>query len=195
MLAPEVERLYDAFVHSRASRRDLPLLPPTDARTFCSTIRNKVLDTLDSLPGDDPGFNFGLVISHENQHDETMLQALNLRSGPALLDAGSPLPPGRSGVAGTSVLVPAGEFTLGVDAVTEPHSLDNERGAHTVDLPAFRIGTVPVTNGEWRQFIEDGGYDDRRWWSDRGWRHRHEAELWAPQFWKRDGTRTRFGHV
>ena len=37
-----------------------------------------------------------------------MLQALNLRSGPPLLDAGSPLPPGRSGVAGTSVLVPGG---------------------------------------------------------------------------------------
>ncbi len=50
-------------------------------------MRNKVLDTLDALPDDDDdaAFNFGLVISHENQHDETMLQALNLRSGPPLL--------------------------------------------------------------------------------------------------------------
>ena len=112
-----------------------------------------------------------------------MLQALNLRTGPALLDRGAPLPPGRAGVAGTSVLVPAGEFILGVDAVTEPHSLDNERSAHRVDLPAFRIGRVPVTNGEWRQFIDDGGYDEQRWWSDRGWAHRQEADLRAPQFW------------
>ena len=107
-------------------------------------------------------FNFGLVISHENQHDETMLQALNLRSGPALLDRGAALPPGRSGVAGTSVLVPGGAFVLGVDAVTEPHSLDNERPAHVVDVPAFRIGRVPVTNGEWRQFVDDGGYRQPR---------------------------------
>ena len=195
LLDPQVERCYDAFLNSRASRVDLPLLSPAEARSYCSTVRNKALDSLDALPADGDEFTFGLVVSHENQHGETMLQALNLRTGPALLDPGAVLPPGRASIAGTSVLVPAGEFTLGVDAVTEPHSLDNERCAHTVDLPAFRIGTVPVTNGEWRQFIDDGGYDNRRWWSDRGWAHRHEADLWAPQFWNRDGTRTRFGHV
>ena len=199
MLAPDVERLYDAFVNSRASRVSLPLLPPSDARAYCRTVRNKVLDTLDALPDEDTGFNFGLVISHENQHDETMLQALNLRTGPPLLGPGSSLPPGRSGVAGTSVLVPAGEFVLGVDGVSEPHSLDNERPAHVVGVPAFRIGRVPVTNGEWRQFVDDGGYEQQRWWSDRGWRHRQEAGLRAPQFWNLSGdlagTRTRFGHV
>ena len=68
-------------------------------------------------------------------------------------------------MAGTSVLVPGGPFVLGVDAVTEPHSLDNERPAHVVDVPAFRIGRVPVTNGEWRQFVDDGGYRQPRWWS------------------------------
>jgi iron(II)-dependent oxidoreductase len=199
MLAPDVERLYDAFVNSRASRVNLPLLPPHDARAYCATVRNKVLDSLDSLtddPGSEAGFNFGLVISHENQHDETMLQALNLRVGPPLLDSGRALPSGRPGVAGTSVLVPGGEFVLGVDAVSEPHSLDNERPAHTVDVPAFRIGLVPVTNGEWRQFIDDGGYQQQRWWSDSGWTHRQETGLTAPQFWDVKGqTRTRFGHV
>lgn len=195
MLAPDVERLYDAFVHSRASRAELPLLPPTDARSYCSTVRNKALDVLDALPEDGSAFNFGLVISHENQHDETMLQALNLRVGPPLLDGGAALPAGRPGVAGTSVLVPGGEFVLGVDAATEPHSLDNERPAHVVDIPSFHIGRVPVTNGEWRQFVDDGGYHQPRWWSQAGWSHRLAAGLTAPQFWNPDGTRIRFGHV
>ena len=97
MLTPDVERLYDAFVNSRASRVNLPLLPPRDARAYCATVRNKVLDSLDSLTDDDAAFNFGLVISHENQHDETMLQALNMRKGSPLLDRGSALPPGRAG--------------------------------------------------------------------------------------------------
>ena len=168
MLSPGVERLYDAFVNSRASRVNLPLLPPADARAYCQTVRNKVLDTLDALPDDgvQDGFRFALVISHENQHDETMLQALNLRTGAPLLAPGAPLPAGRSGIAGTSVSVPGGRFVLGVDAVTEPHSLDNERPAHVVDLPGFRIGRVPVTNGEWQQFVDDGGYRRRQWWSD-----------------------------
>ncbi len=162
LLSPQVDKLYDAFVHSRASRVDLPLLPPDDARTYCATVRGKALDALDALPDGHPdAFTFGMVISHENQHDETMLQALNLRSGAPLLDRGTALPAGRAGVAGTSVLVPAGEFVLGVDAATEPYSLDNERPAHVVDVPAFRIGRVPVTNGEWQQFIDDGGYHQR----------------------------------
>ncbi|MCU1701283.1 MAG: hypothetical protein JWR34_7346 [Mycobacterium sp.] len=200
ILPAAVDGLYDAFEHSRASRVELPLLPPADARSYCRTVRSKALDALDALPDDDgsgvdPAFVYGLVISHENQHDETMLQALGLRSGAPILGTGAPLPLGRPGVAGTSVPVPGGPFVLGVDAVTEPHSLDNERPAHVVDVPSFRIGRVPVTNAEWRRFIDDGGYREPRWWSDRGWSHRQEAGLVAPKFWDTDGTRTRFGHV
>ncbi|ORW11893.1 ergothioneine biosynthesis protein EgtB [Mycobacterium kyorinense] len=196
LLPPGVDGLYDAFLHSRASRADLPLLSPTEARKYCRTVRSAALDALDALPDEpDADFVFAMVISHENQHDETMLQALNLRTGAPLLGSGAELPPGRPDVAGTSVLVPGGPFVLGVDAASEPYSLDNERPAHVVDVPAFRIGRVPVTNGEWRQFIDECGYTDKRWWSERGWEHRQRAGLTAPQFWNPDGTRTRFGHV
>ncbi|WP_445167431.1 ergothioneine biosynthesis protein EgtB [Mycolicibacterium sp. Dal123E01] len=199
MLPANVEGLYDAFVHSRASRVDLPLLSPEQSRAYCRSVRAAALDVLDTLPDRDDdaeiAFRFGLVISHENQHDETMLQALNLRSGAPILAPRAALPHGRPGVAGTSVQVPAGPFVLGVDAATEPLSLDNERPAHVVEVPAFRIGRVPVTNAEWRQFIDDGGYTQQRWWSVRGWEHRARADLSAPEFWNRDGTRTRFGHV
>ena len=96
-----VENLYDAFVHSRASRVDLPLLSPDQARAYCRTVRSAALDALDALP-DEPGrhFAFGMVVSHENQHDETMLQALNLRGGPPLLPDACTLPPGRPGLVG-----------------------------------------------------------------------------------------------
>jgi len=195
MLSPEVDKLYDAFVHSRASRVDLPLLSPAQARTYCRSVRSAVLDALDALPGEDDCFVFAMVVSHEHQHDETVLQALNLRVGPPLLSVGAALPAGRPGVAGTSVLVPGGPFVLGVDAASEPFSLDNERPAHVVDVPTFRIGRVPVTNGEWREFVDAGGYRQPRWWSARGWQYRQQAGLTAPQFWNPDGqTRTRFGH-
>lgn len=200
MLPAAVEGLYDAFEHSRASRAELPLLSPERARSYCRTVRSAALDALDALPDDPAGeqaaFAFGLVVSHENQHDETMLQALNLRTGAPLLTDGSALPAGRPGVAGTSVLIPGGPFVLGVDAASEPYSLDNERPAHVVDVPAFRIGRVPVTNGEWRQFIDDGGYHRPQWWSEFGWHHRQTAGLTAPQFWSSDGkTRARFGYL
>ncbi|MCV7077142.1 ergothioneine biosynthesis protein EgtB [Mycobacterium szulgai] len=196
MLPPAVESLYDAFEHNRASRVDLPLLTPQRARSYCQTVRSAALDALDALPEHAGDFQFGLVISHENQHNETMLQALNLRTGAPLLGESPALPAGRPELAGTSVLVAGGPFVLGVDAATEPYSLDNERPAHVVDVPAFRIGRVPVTNGEWQHFIADGGYHQPQWWSDRGWQHRRQAGLTAPQFWNSDGeTRTRFGYV
>ena len=95
------------------------------------------------------------------------------------------------------MLVPAGPFTMGTD--TEPWALDNERPAHVVDLPAFWIDTSPVTNGAYAAFVDAGGYDDPRWWSERGWAHRREAGLVAPQFWERgssgDWWRRRFGVV
>jgi iron(II)-dependent oxidoreductase len=195
MLPPGVDGLYDAFVHPRASRVDLPLLASTEAHRYLKTVRDKVFDLLNALPPDDAGFPFALVVSHENQHVETMLQALNLRPGAPLLSAGTPLPPGRPGVAGTSVLVPGGPFVLGVDAVAEPFSLDNERPAHVLDVPDFRIGRVPVTNAEWQGFIDDDGYRRPDLWSERGWAHREDAGLVAPQFWNGDGSRTRFGHL
>ena len=60
LLSPEIDTLYDAFVHSRASRVDLPLLPPADARTYCRTVRDKALDVLDRAVSDESLFRFGL---------------------------------------------------------------------------------------------------------------------------------------
>ena len=194
LLPRNIEGLYDAFVHSRASRVDLPLLSPAEAHRYLETVRGKALDVLDAAD-EDHAFRFALVISHENQHNETMLQALAMRTGAPLLSAGTPLPTGRPGVAGTSVEVPAGDFVLGVDPADEPFSLDNERPAHTVFVPGFRIGRVPVTNREWRAFLDDGGYRRPELWSTRGWEHRTKAELAAPMYWNPDGTRTRFGHL
>lgn len=95
LLPPAVEGLYDAFEHSRASRVELPLLSPARARSYCATVRSAALDALAALPEDGDSFVFAMVISHENQHDETMLQALNLRTGSPLLAATSALPAGR----------------------------------------------------------------------------------------------------
>ncbi len=195
LLAPGVDGLYDAFVHPRPVRGQLPLLSPEQARNYCAAVRTAVLDRLGGLPDDDPGFTVAMVISHEHQHDETMLAAINLRTGAPLLDSGCALPAGRPGLAGESVVVPAGPFTLGVDQADEPYSLDNERPAHTVDIPEFRIAVVPVTNCQWRDFIDDGGYRNPQHWSARGRAHREEAGLQRPGFWHPDNTtRTRFGH-
>lgn len=202
ILAPEVDDLYDAFKHPRADRPRLPLLAPAQARAFNDQVRSQVLDALDRLP-DEPIslFPTAMVLQHENQHDETMLATLQLRSGPPVLTA-QPVRPGRAlhrgpGSAPLSdpdrVFVAGGPFVLGVDGTTEPFALDNERPAHRVEVASFYLARLPVSNAQWRDFMADGGYRNRLWWSDRGWAHRVEADLRAPLFWNEGGSRRRFG--
>ncbi|HLV57782.1 MAG TPA: ergothioneine biosynthesis protein EgtB [Natronosporangium sp.] len=195
----DIDELYDAFRHPRRERPKLPLLGPVEARGYVAEVRRKVLDVLDAvrLEGDplvDRGFAFGMIAQHEQQHDETMLATHQLRVGEPVLSAPPP-PAARVRVAG-EVLIPAGPFTMGTS--TEPWALDNERPAHRVDLPAYYIDAAPVTNGQYAEFIADGGYDDPRWWTPEGWRHRVTAGLAAPMHWRRDGDRwyyTRFGRT
>ncbi|MFE1320659.1 ergothioneine biosynthesis protein EgtB [Kitasatospora phosalacinea] len=197
---PEIDPLYDAFEHPRAERPRLPLLPPAEARAYAHEVRGRVLDLLAASPLEgapllDAGFAFGMIVQHEQQHDETMLITHQLRSGPAVLDAPPP-PAATGGPLPAEVLVPAGPFTMGTD--TEPWALDNERPAHRVELPAFWLDTAPVSNGAYLRFLADGGYDDPRWWTPAGWAHRMSAGLEAPLFWQRDGgrwLRRRFGRV
>jgi iron(II)-dependent oxidoreductase len=191
MLPPDVDSLYDAFKHRRADRPALPLLPPVQARAYDHEVRGRVLDLLERTPADDL-FTAGMVVQHEEQHDETMLATLQLRQGPPVLLDRRPRPRGRD-VGEARCFVPGGEFVLGVDAAAEPFSLDNERPAHRVGVPAFWIGKVPVSNQQWREFMAGGGYDRRGLWSADGWAHRVEAGLDAPKFWSADGTRRRFG--
>ena len=191
----DIDKFYDAFKHPRADRPSLPLLGPKEARAYVGTVRDKVLDILDTVPLEgrrlvEQGFAFGMIVQHEQQHDETMLATHQLRGGEAVLTAPSP-PDAEVGVYG-EVLVPGGRFTMGTS--TERWALDNERPAHDVDVAPFFIDAAPVTNARYGEFVDDGGYLDRRWWSAAGWRHRVDAGLERPMHWHGDGTRTHFGH-
>jgi iron(II)-dependent oxidoreductase len=194
----DIDHLYDAFKHPRPNRPALPLLDPTQTRRYLGEVRTKVLDVLDGAPLEgrrlvEHGFAFGMIVQHEQQHDETMLATHQLRVGPAVLHAPAPQPE-RSAELPAEVLIPAGEFTMGTS--TEPWALDNERPAHRAHTGAYWLDTTPVTNRDYERFLADGGYHNPRWWSERGWAHRCQAGLVAPLFWSFDGGqwwRTRFG--
>lgn len=197
-MRPEIDSLYDAFEHPRAERPSLPLLAPGEARGYAAEVRGRALDVLEKTPFrgtalTDAGFAFGMIAQHEQQHDETMLITHQLRSGPAALTAPDPLPgPPFTGPA--EVLVPGGPFTMGTS--TEPWALDNERPAHRRLVPPFFMDTTPVTNAAYQRFLDDGGYDEIRWWTPEGWAMVQKNELRAPLFWRREGgqwLRRRFG--
>jgi len=199
-LRPEIDPLYDAFEHPRATRPSLPLLTPTESLDYLGLVRRQVLDTLEHVRLDDTepllssGFVYRMVLQHEHQHDETMLATHQLRRGASVLPDTTSDPPPRATRWPAEVLVPAGPFEMGTSA--DPWALDNERPAHRVDLPGYHLDTTPVSNAAYRAFVESGGYDDERLWSAAGWEWRCRSGKRSPAFWVRDSggwLRRRFG--
>jgi iron(II)-dependent oxidoreductase len=76
---------------------------------------------------------------------------------------------------------PGGVVEHGTDDRTTAY--DNERPRHPVTLDPFWIDVHPVTNGEYLAFVEEGGYEARSAWSERGWAWKLEAGLRAPKHW------------
>jgi gamma-glutamyl hercynylcysteine S-oxide synthase len=197
---PQLDDIYDAFKHARKERTRLKLLDPKQSRSYISDIRGMVLDTLETIELDPvnpllaDGYVYGMVIQHEHQHDETMLATLQLRKG-EYPRVEQPQPPGRP-IPAKEVLVKGGPFPMGTDV--EAWAYDNERPAHMVDVPSFWIDTTPVSNAQYIEFIEAGGYDDASWWSEKGWSWRMEQGLVHPQFWIAQAGgwhRDRFGRI
>ena len=198
-LRPDIDGLYDAFQHSRASRVELPLLTPAEARAYVAEVRDKALDVLDRSPMRRPPAHHRRVRVRHDRPARAAARRDDARHPPAArgrAGAARAAPAAGAPVAARAeVLVPAGPFTMGTS--TEPWALDNERPAHVVDLPAFRIDTAPVTNGEYAEFVDAGGYATRAGGPSAGWRTARRPGSRRPRSGRRDGGgtwwRRRFG--
>jgi iron(II)-dependent oxidoreductase len=180
-LSSEYDDLYDSFAHARGERGRLRILSPEAARAYVREVREAVIALLPelSLEDGDPllerGFVVGMVVQHELQHAETMAQTLKLAGLPG------PVPQGPPEVSESGeVTVPGGPVTLGS---TDPWAYDNERPAHLVDLPPFRIDCALVTNADYAAFVDAGGYRDRDAWSAQGWGWREAERADRPLGW------------
>jgi len=189
---PALDDVYDALAHRRSERGGLPLLGPAETWALMADVRRRVREVLEGPGAGDDSMPLGpMVVQHELQHVETMLQTLQLSGWylptPAHLDD-TPAP------AADAVLVPAGTAVLGSDDAAWTY--DNERPAHEVHLDAFRIERDPVTNARYMEFIADGGYRRPGLWSPEGWAWRRAEGAEAPMYWRREGAvwlRRRFG--
>jgi iron(II)-dependent oxidoreductase len=182
LLQPELAAMYDAFETPRDVRGGLPLLDRAQALAYLAEVRERVLSMLGERGAGD-GELVELVLRHEQQHDETMLQAIalaRLTPAPGICPSLRPLPAGcHTGL--EPVEVPGGPCTLG--APGHGFAYDNERPRHRAELPAFRIGRTPITNATWLTFTEGGGYERREWWSDEGWSWKEDYDITHPGAW------------
>jgi iron(II)-dependent oxidoreductase len=188
LLRPELARVYDAFETPRADRGELPYLRRPDALAYLASVRERTLDAI-ARRGVGDGVLHELVVRHELQHTETMLQTMQLAHLPApheRVQRPSALRSAEPPASGLELVeVPAGPCTIG--AGPEGFAYDNERPRHARELPAFRIGRTPITNATFLTFVEGGGYERREWWSDEAWAWKQEYDVERPAGWTADG--------
>lgn len=173
--------------------KDVPKDWPTIGRVekYNRDIRRRLDDPLRKLsdssqPELRDGTLLKVAIEHRLMHAETLAYLLHNLPAEKKTAAMRPQPDPHSAPAQRQARVPAGIATLGLSlAQPRPFGWDNEFGELRVQVPSFSIDVFPVTNGEYRKFMEAGGYDDARYWKTEDWEWKQRDRIRHPHFWSK----------
>ena len=145
------------------------------------------------------GVYLNVALEHRLMHAETlayMLHQLPLNRKVKQPSANLPAAPVE---AGRMIEIPAGSATLGLPRTGSVFGWDNEFEIHSEQVPSFAMDEYKVTNGEFLNFLREGGYEARSLWADEDWEWKEHEGICHPRFWiPRDGAwnyRTMFAEV
>jgi gamma-glutamyl hercynylcysteine S-oxide synthase len=175
-LRGDLGELYDAIEQPRKIRGELPILRADEVRPYMEQVRERTLEVLAEIELDpnDPvladGFVYEMLLAHEHQHNETMLQLLQMVEAyePVEVDRAPPAEPAAEGP--EMVLVEGGSHEIGAPAVG--FAYDNERPRHPVELAPFWIDRTPVSNADYISYLEETGAEPPMYWErddEDGW--------------------------
>ncbi|MEB2775781.1 ergothioneine biosynthesis protein EgtB [Algoriphagus sp. D3-2-R+10] len=127
-----------------------------------------------------------LGMNHEQQHQELLITDLKYSLwfnplNPSVMDIKEYLPEPKS----KWISVNSGIYEIGHNG--DGFCYDNELNPHKVYINDFAIASTLVSNQEYLEFIQDGGYEDPTYWHDEGWAWANELEVKAPLYWEKKG--------
>jgi gamma-glutamyl hercynylcysteine S-oxide synthase len=168
----ELGRFYDAIENPRSTRNELPILRGDDLRSYLDDVRGRTLEVLEGANLESPedplladAFVYELILAHEHQHNETMLQLLQMVEEYEPTET-RPTPGERQGAGPEMVEVEGGEVMIG--ARPEGFAYDNERPRHAIELEPFWIDRTPVTNRSYAEYVKDTGAEPPMYWEPDG---------------------------
>ena len=179
---------------ARATSRTSALWPAREeVHRFAEEADRQVIEALERAelerPGDpllDRAEAVFTILEHEAMHQETLLYMWH-RLPLAEKRAPAGYRPRVDGVSPRQewVEVPAGCATLGVARDAVPFGWDNEHPSLSAQVPAFSIDRHDVTNDQFREFVNAGGYRQREWWRAEDWEWIQRENIEHPLFWER----------
>jgi ergothioneine biosynthesis protein EgtB len=192
---PAFDFLFNSYYEAVGARHARPerglLTRPSLARVreYRASVDARMADLLDAGRAGDAELaaRVDLGLAHEEQHQELVVTDLkHLLSCHPLRPSYHERRPGASAAAPALAWLdrPGGFVRLG--AAAEGFALDHERPRHRAWLEPHAIAARPVTNGEYAEFVRDGGYRDPALWLSDGWTT-VQREGWSrPLYWQED---------
>lgn len=179
------DALWDSAKVAHDARWDLPLPSMAETLEYAATVLARILDRIATEEPTDEALYFErLGLFHEDMHDEAFTYTRQTLGYPEPRFANAAPPPETgAGPLPGDVEVEGGVHRLGAPRGL-PFVFDNEKWEHEVEVSPFRIARAPVTNEEFAEFVEAGGYRDERHWSAEGRLWRLSARAERPVYWE-----------
>jgi ergothioneine biosynthesis protein EgtB len=161
---------------------------------YRDNVREAILESLDAVPRvtskdimADNNRVFEMVLEHEYMHQETLLYMIQeLPPDRKNRPADAPRYAFHTAVPSRPIDIPPGTARMGARFAELNFGWDNEFSEFLAEVPGFAIDSMPVTNGEFLEFVQSGAYGDERYWrpEDRNWKkltEKHHPDSWSKQ--------------
>ena len=173
--------------HERARRGMISRPGLDEIRDWRAAVDEALAAALPALPAEVLRL-VALGIEHEQQHQELFLTDILATFAENPTDpVYSPLDPSPCFTTEPVSYLAGREGLVEIGAPEDSFAFDCERPRHRALLHPHAIANRCVTNGEWAEFVVDGGYDTPTLWLSEGWDWRQREGITAPLYWRRDG--------
>lgn len=191
---PEFDRLFAFGIDPVGG--GLPSDQPSDwpsinkVRDYVRRIRENIdeelraADFTTSHSDDAPELLLNVAVEHRLMHAETLAYMLHQLPHACKIAPSQPSSPRSQTPSPTMVTIPEGVATLGLPRDNGVFGWDNEFEEQRIHVPAFTIDKYMGTNGEFLDFLNEGGYSTHSLWNDVDWNWKLANQISHPVFWK-----------
>jgi len=170
--------------HDKAKRGLMSRPTADEILEYYDVITKKVTAVLQNPLTPEASYLFTMSIHHECQHQELLVYDLKHLLGDQYRPVRMTTVEKPSSLKQESIKIPGGIYKMGYSG--NDFCYDIELPEHKVYLNDFQIENFPVTNAQYLEFIEVGGYDDFSFWLSDGWDVAKKNEWKAPMYWEKE---------